>query len=234
MAKKVIHIEPFQGFSAEALKFLRSLKRNNRREWFQPRKEKYEQLLKYSKMALVKALGDECEKFAPELRFIPERAILLIYRDTRFSDDKTPYKDFVAASIPFLGSKKKMHHIGVYFEIEPGKFSIYGGLYQPEADALRKIRETLMKNPDGFLEIVDDPKFKKHFGQLRGEKLKTNPRRISPEHPMIDYLRFKQFYVMKEFSGKAATRKDLPKIIAKEFETMMPLLRWLSRAQRAW
>lgn len=234
MPTRIIEIAPFQGFSPEALKFLKSLKRNNKREWFQPRKEQYDELLKHPMMALVKAIGDECRKFAPELRFIPERAVLRIYRDTRFSEDKTPYKDYVAASIPFLANKKKMHHIGVYFELTPGQFMIFAGLYQPEGDALRKIRESLTRNPDAFFEVIEDPKFKKHFKKLLGEKLKTNPRGVSPDHPMIDFLRFKQFYVMKEFPESAALRKDLPKIVAKEFEIAMPLLRWLNRSLKAW
>ena len=234
MPAKVIEIESFQGFSNEALKFLKALKRNNRREWFLPRKENYDQLLKFPFMALVKALGDECGKFAPELRFIPERAVLRVYRDTRFSNDKTPYKDFVAASIPFLGHKKKMHHIGTYLELEPDKFTIYVGLYQPESKVLRKIRETIARSPESFLEIIEDSKFKKHFGQLQGERLKTNPRGTSSDHPMMDYLRLKQFYVCKKFSIAATSRNDFPKLIAKELQITMPMLRWLNAAHRAW
>lgn len=231
---KVIEIPPFKGFSPEALKFLKALDRNNRREWFQPRKEKYEELLKHPMMAVVAELDRECRKAAPELRFIPEKAVLRIYRDTRFSKDKTPYKNYVAASIPFGGMKKKMEHIGVYFHIEPGQVSVFAGLYQPTSEALRKIRENLLRHPDSFLDIVESSAFKKRFGSLKGEKLKTNPRGISEDHPMIDYLRHKQFYVEKHFPEKMALKKDFPKLVAQEFIAAMPLLRWLNRSQRIW
>lgn len=231
---KRVEIPKFQGFSPEALKFLKALDRNNRREWFQPRKEKYEELLKLPMMAAVAELGIECRKFAPELRFIPEKAVLRIYRDTRFSKDKTPYKNYVAASIPFGGLKKKMENIGVYFHIEPGRVSVFAGLYQPTGIALRKIRENLIRNPDSFLEFVEGREFKKRFGKLQGEKLKTNPRGIGPDHELIEYLRYRQFYVEKHFPEKVALRKDFPKLLAREFEASMPLLRWLNRSSKNW
>ncbi len=229
-----IEIPDFSGFSPEAFRFLRSLKRNNRREWFQPRKEKYEQVLRLPMMALVCEIGEHARKFAPEIRFNPKDAVLRIYRDTRFSKDKTPYKTNIAATLPFGTYGKDMGSPGLYFQIEPGEVFLGGGLWMPNSEQLRKIRESIMNNPDEFLSIVENRNFKKHFGEIKGERLKTVPRGVLPTHPMIDYLRMKQFYVSVNIDDKAALKKDFPKKIAKEFEHMIPLLRWINKSQSLW
>ncbi|WP_413612877.1 DUF2461 domain-containing protein [Bdellovibrio sp. HCB-110] len=229
-----VEIQDFQGFKPEAFRFLRSLKRNNKREWFQPRKENYEELLRHPMMAVVFELAEECKSFAPEIGFNPKRNVLRIYRDTRFSKDKSPYKTNIAASFPFGTYAKNMDSPGLYLHLEPGQVFVAGGLYMPSSLQLRKIRESILKNPDAFLDIVEAREFKKHFGALEGEKLKTTPRGISPEHPMIEYLRHKQFFVSHTFEESVAMKKDFPKKIAKEFKQMMPLLRWLNKSQSLW
>lgn len=230
----VVEIPDFKGFTREAFRFLKSLKRNNRREWFQPRKDDYERLLRLPMMAAVCEIGEEARKFAPEVRFNPKDAVLRIYRDTRFSKDKTPYKTFVAATLPFGTFGKGMDSPGLYFSVEPGDVFIGGGLWMPSSLQLRKIRESIMQNPDAFLEIIEDRNFKKHFGEIQGERLKTIPRGVLPNHEMIDYLRLKQFYVSKTFTDEAAMKKNFPKVMAKEFELMMPLLRWINKSQSLW
>src|SRR5215469_15781379 len=97
----------FPGFSPDALAFLRALKRNNRRDWFQPRKEKYEALIKQPMLELIAALNGEFERFAPEYMTAPERAVYRIYRDTRFSHDKTPYKTHISAIFPRMTALKR-------------------------------------------------------------------------------------------------------------------------------
>ncbi|MDG0814859.1 DUF2461 domain-containing protein [Bdellovibrio svalbardensis] len=230
----IVEIQDFRGFSPEAFRFLRSLKRNNRRNWFQPRKETYDELLRLPMMALICEIGEEARKFAPEIRFDPKHAVLRVYRDTRFSKDKTPYKTNIAASLPFGTYGKNMDSPGLYLHIEPGEIFVGGGLYMPNSQQLRKIREAIVQHSDSFLEIIEDRNFKKHFGDISGERLKTNPRGISPDHEMIDYLRLKQFFVSKTFDDSIALKKDFPKKVAKEFELMMPLLRWLNKSQSLW
>lgn len=229
-----IEIPDFRGFSPEAFRFLRSLKRNNNREWFQPRKDEYEQLLRLPMMALICEIGEEARKFAPEIRFDPKNAVLRIYRDTRFSKDKTPYKTNVAASMPFGTYGKDMASPGLYLHLEPGEIYLGGGLWMPNSAQLRKLRESINNDPDTFLEIIEDRNFKKHFGELAGERLKTVPRGVLPNNPMIDYLRLKQFFVSKTLEENAAFKKDFPKKIAKEFALMMPLLRWINKSQSLW
>lgn len=229
-----IEIQDFQGFSPEAFRFLRSLKRNNKREWFQSRKGVYEELVKHPMMAVVFELAKECKSFAPEVGFDPQKNVLRIYRDTRFSKDKTPYKTNVAASFPFGTYGKNMDSPGLYLHLEPGEVFVGGGLYLPNSLQIRKIRESLQKNPDAFLDIVEDREFKKHFGKISGDILKTAPRGISADHPMTDYLRLKQFFVSRTFEESVALKKDFPKKIAKEFKLMMPLLRWINKSQNLW
>lgn len=229
-----LEIPDFRGFSPEAFRFLRSLKRNNRREWFQARKEEYVELLHKPMVAVVLELADECKSFAPEISFNPQRNILRIYRDTRFSKDKSPYRTYVAATFPFGAYGKNMDSPGLYFQIAPGESFVAGGLYMPSSLQLRKIRESLQQNPDAFLEIVESRRFKKHFGEVRGEQLKTTPRGISADHPMIDHLRLKQFFVECPLPEKDVMKKDFPQKISKEFREMMPLLRWLAKSQSLW
>ncbi|WP_374029492.1 DUF2461 domain-containing protein [Bdellovibrio bacteriovorus] len=230
----VIEIPDFKGFSPEAFRFLRSLKKNNRREWFQPRKEDYQRLVHLPMMGLIMELGEVCRSFAPEVPFNPQRNILRVYRDTRFSKDKTPYKTFVGASFPYGNFPKTVDSTGLYMQIEPGEVFIGGGLWKPSSLQLRKIRQFMLQDPDAFLEIIEDKNFKKHFGSIQGEKLKTTPRGISPDHPLVEYLRLKQFFISISLPEDAALKKDLPKKIAAEFKLMMPLLRWLNKSQRMW
>lgn len=232
--KKTIEIPDFQGFSPKAAAFLKSLKRNNRREWFQPRKDDYEQLLHLPMMALVCELAEECKSFAPEIRFDPRKSLLRIYRDTRFSKDKTPYKDFVAAKFPFGTATKDVDSLGFYIHFEPGDFFIGGGIYKPSTEQLRKIREMILQNPDAFTDIVENRVFKKHFGEIQGEKLKKVPAGISADHELAEYFKLKQFFVSISFPEEAAYKKDLPKKIAKEFKEMMVFARWLNKSQSLW
>lgn len=232
--KNEVEIPDFSGFSAEAFRFLKALKKNNNREWFLPKKEKYIELLHKPMVALVLELAEECRAFAPDISINPQRNILRIYRDTRFSKDKSPYKTFVAATLPFGSYDKTMDSPGLYFQITPGGSFAAGGLYGPNSLQLRKVRESLQQNPEAFLQIIEDRGFKKHFGELQGEKLKTNPRGVLPNHEMIEFLRMKQFYVEKSFADEDVMKKDLPKKMAKEFKQMMPLLRWLAKSQNIW
>ena len=129
----------FSGFSPEAIKFLRGLKRNNRREWFQPRKEIFDTKLKARMMELVEAINAELLRFAPDHIADPKKAVYRIYRDTRFSADKTPYKTHLAAIFPHrdLG---KQSSAGFYFHLTAERVGIAAGSYMPGPDELRAVR----------------------------------------------------------------------------------------------
>src|SRR5437667_12844389 len=140
----------FSAFPKEGLQFLRSLKRNNNREWFQKHRGNYEQHLKQPMADLIEALHAEFQEFAPEMIASPKMSAYRIYRDTRFSKDKSPYKTHVAAVFPRAGLSK---HEGAafYVQIAPDELLIGGGLYMPLPEDLNAIRRHIFENPTRFL-----------------------------------------------------------------------------------
>src|SRR5262245_61887619 len=162
-------------FGPEALTFLRALKRNNRREWFQPRKEDYERFVRAPMIAIVHRLAGDMRAFAPEVVVDPKRAVFRIYRDTRFSSDKTPYKTHIAASFPWRGVERH-EGAGLYFHVSPTEVWIGGGLYAPETAQLQAVREHLASNLRRLKSIVASVSFKRTVGEVEGEKLQRVPR----------------------------------------------------------
>src|SRR5436189_3828970 len=143
----------FRGFPEAGMQFFRGLKRNNRREWFQARKHVYDEQLKAPMVELVTALTGEMMRFAPDYVADPAKAIYRIYRDTRFSKDKTPYKTHIAAVFPRRGAGKNSAS-GYYFHISPDDIHVGGGVYQPATEELAAIRAHLAEHHEEFRGIV--------------------------------------------------------------------------------
>ena len=224
----------FEGFRPEAFSFLRSLKRNNSREWFLPRKEKYEELLKAPMQDLVADLGQACAKSMPETIFDPKKAVYRVYRDVRFSDDKSPYKTHLAASFQTRRVNRYEEAPGYYVHIEVVSVFVAGGLHSPSGEQLRKIRESISTAPELLLKVVKSPSFRKRYREIQGSTLKTAPRGVDPEHPMIEWLRHKQFYVIQQMDPKAALKRDFARTIASELRAMRPFVQWVEHALKAW
>src|SRR6266571_6578375 len=153
----------FPGLPKEGLQFLRSLKRNNNREWFQKHKSNYEEHVKQPMSELIEALHDDFQKFAPEMTASPKVSAYRIHRDTRFSKDKSPYKTHVAAVFPRSGLGK---HEGAafYVHIAPEELLIGGGLYMPSPEDLNAVRSHIAENSQLFSKIVAGRQFRKLFG----------------------------------------------------------------------
>ena len=216
-------------FPREGMAFLGRLKRNNNREWFQAHKDSYERFVRAPMADLVLAIGEAFRRFAPEMVADPKVSIYRIYRDTRFSQDKTPYKTQVAAVFPVRGLPKNSGP-GLYFHISPEEVLIGGGVYMPEPELLRVVREQLMARPKQFLAIVESREFRKAFGELEGEQLKSAPKGFPAEHPAARYLRYKQYLFGEIHPASLATSpKFLPRIL-NSFEKGMPLIRFLKVA----
>jgi uncharacterized protein (TIGR02453 family) len=217
----------FGGFPAEGMQFLRALKRNNRREWFQPRKHIYDAQVKAPMTELIAALTAEMMKFAPEYVAEPAKAIYRIYRDTRFSKDKTPYKTHVAAVFPRQGLEKH-GCAGLYFSVSPFECEVAGGVYMPGPDQLLAIRNHLAENHRKFSSIVRAGKLRSLMGELHGEQLARAPKGFPCDHPAADLLRYRQwlFYVTLD-PALATTPKLLPEV-RKRFEVMMPVIGFLN------
>lgn len=233
MAKPVPELElfpPFEGFPKQGLTFLRSLKRNNTRAWFEKHKDDYEQHVKLPMQSLISDLQTPFRSFAPEFDVNPKRSIFRIYRDVRFSKDKRPYKTNVAAHFVLRGKPKGVSGSGYYLHIEPGEVYAGAGIYMPAGDQLKKIRSAIAERSDEFLEIITDRAFVKIFGGLEGETLVRVPAGYSPDHPMAQYLKHKHFFVGCSWpEGKCFTARFVDDV-AKTFERATPLVRFLNQA----
>jgi uncharacterized protein (TIGR02453 family) len=222
-------------FPKAGLQFLKSLKRNNRRDWFQKHKSEYEESVQDPMEAIVEAIAPELEKFAPELQASRKVSLYRIYRDTRFSKDKSPYKTHVAAVFPPSGLERHQG-AGLYFHVGPGEFLIGGGLYSPEPQDLLAVRDRIAKQYRQLETILTALRFRKLFGEISGEQLMRVPRNYPKDHPAERYLRFKQFLAFRKFSAETATTPQFGKTILETFQALSPFIRFLNepiRVQRS-
>jgi uncharacterized protein (TIGR02453 family) len=213
-------------FTSKTLSFLRSLKRNNKREWFHGRRDQFEEHCRGPMTAVVERLAVDLGRAAPELLIDPKKSLFRQFRDTRFSEDKTPLKTNIAATFPHrqLG---RMNGAGLYFEVAPGWVWIGGGMYAPETWQLQLVRERIAADPKRFRAIVSAPPFKK-IGGLKGDTLARVPRGFAKDHPAAEYLIYKQFLGFREEAPGFATSRDFYKQLLGTFRTLVPLLRYLN------
>ncbi|HEX9006248.1 MAG TPA: DUF2461 domain-containing protein, partial [Bacteroidota bacterium] len=199
------------------------------RPWFQKHREEYEQLVRFPMQCLIASLAPAMAEIAPEFLFDPRRSIFRIYRDVRFSANKAPYKTNIAASFDMRAGKSPTETPGLYLGIEPGEIFIGGGLYLPSAPQLKAIRQAVAGQAGEFLEIVEDPRFKRRFHAVMGETLQKAPLGYPKDHAMIGYLRYKQWYVGVETGHEPCFRPAFLKTVADVFADAMPFIRWLVR-----
>jgi uncharacterized protein (TIGR02453 family) len=218
----------FPGFSPDALSFLRALKRNNRREWFQPRKEKYEALIKAPMLELINALNAEFARFAPDYITPPEKAVYRIYRDTRFSHDKTPYKTHIAAIFPRHTAVKREGAV-FYLHFTEKELLAFGGVYGPDRDELLAYRGLLAEHHEEFGEILRDKRLRRAVGGLQGAQLSRMPKGFPTDHPAEALLRHRQWYLEAILDIKLVTTARLAPELGKRFEAMAPFVTFLNR-----
>jgi uncharacterized protein (TIGR02453 family) len=219
----------FPGFPAEGIEFFAKLMRNNRREWFQPRKETFETQLKQPMRELVEALNGELRRLDPEYVTDPDKAIYRIYRDTRFAKDKTPYKDHIAASFYRKGGTG--HGLGGYYcAVSHKEVAVGGGIYMPEPETLAAIRSHIAENHQELRKILRAKAVRELFGDLQGEQLTRVPKGYLPDHPAADLLRFKRYILYVELPADLATTPQLYPEIVKRFRALTPFQRFLSAA----
>ncbi len=221
---------PFEGFPKQGIEFLKKLKKNNNRPWFQSHKEQYDELVKFPMQCLIASLAQKMIDSAPEMKFDPQKSIFRIYRDVRFSKNKAPYKTNIAAAFDLKGNKKPVETPGLYVGVEPGEIFIGGGLYMPSGEQLKSIRRSLVNDPEEFLSVVRSKRFKKEFGGIQGDKLKKAPLGFPKDHPMIEHLKYKQFFAGNVYDHPICFSPKFANTVAKVFEDTMPLVRWLAKA----
>jgi uncharacterized protein (TIGR02453 family) len=216
-------------FTKKTLSFLRALKRNNRREWFVPRKEEYEQHVRAPMIELIERLAADMRAFAPELAADPKVSLFRIYRDTRFSSDKTPYKTHVAARFP-MRTFPRGEGAGLYMEIAPGWVWMGGGMYMPTTADLHDIRAEIASSYPRFHRLVTTPAFTRSVGELTGDRLTRVPLAYAKDHPAAHYLQFKQFLGACEYEPSLATSPRFYRELLKVFKGVAPLVQFLNAA----
>jgi len=214
-------------FPPEALKFLASLARNNRREWFQPRKQIFLDQLRAPMLTLVAALLDDMADYAPQFLRPPEKCIMRIYRDTRFSSDKTPYKKNIAAWFA-CGGLEKTSGAGFYFHLTKDELVIAAGCYMPDRDQLHKIRLALLNQHTKFRKLLNAPTLKRNFTRFEGLELSRAPKGFPPDHPGMDLIRCRQWGVGASLPASVATSPALFKEISRRFRLAAPLIHFLN------
>ena len=214
-------------FPAETLRFLRALKRNNRREWFEAHRGDYESYVRQPMTAIVERLAVDLRAFAPELVASPKVSMYRIYRDTRFSEDKKPYKTHIAAVFPTRGLPKH-EGAGAYFHVSPDEVWIGGGMYMPRPPQLVAVRQHIAGHVRQLRAIVESPGFRKQFGTLGGDTLKRVPRGFPSDHPAAEYLKFRHFVAGADFPSTLATSPAFYKTLLTVFRQVVPLARFLN------
>lgn len=214
-------------FTPKTISFLRSLKRNNDREWFRARKHQYEAHVRGPMIEVVERLAQDFRTFAPELIASPKQSLFRIYRDTRFSGDKKPLKTH-AGAVFRTRHLPKPQGAGLYFEIAGGWVWIGGGMWRPEPPELVRLREHIADSWPEIRTITRAPRFRRLFEELSGDTLTRVPRGYPADHPAADYLKYRQFYGGAEFPASLAySREFYPTLIA-TFKALMPLVRFLN------
>ncbi|TXC78625.1 DUF2461 domain-containing protein [Luteibaculum oceani] len=215
--------------SKETFSFLKDLEANNNREWFAENKPRYE------------SAKEEFEQFIDELMLgiaefdnsithhAPKDCIFRIYRDVRFSKDKSPYKTHFGAHITAAQKRSDIHSkAGYYLHLAPGGTLLAGGAYMPNSDWLKKIRSSIDQDASQLREIINNPDFKKTFGSLGGEKLKTAPRDYPKDHPEIELLKHKSFVVSTNCSDSLVLSETFLNHCVQVFRTLYPFDQYLN------
>ena len=203
------------------LQFLRNLEKNNNREWFNENKTLYQEA-QQDVISFVEKLMEEMADFDEEIgKLEAKKSVFRIYRDTRFSKDKTPYKNNFGAG---LGMGKGNKISGYYLHIEPGKSFLAGGVYKPEPSVLKTIRQEISAFGDEFLEILEQDEFRNYFRGLSVEdKLKKVPQGFEKDDKMAEYLKLKHFIVTHPISDEQLLSENAVKEFTEIFKAMKPL-----------
>jgi len=217
----------FPGFPPEALAFYRGLARHNTREWFQPRKTVYDEQVKAPMVALVTEVNRAMMDFAPDYVTDANKAIYRIYRDTRFSPDKTPYKTQIAASFARRGMEKH-GAAGYYVAISHKGVDVGGGIYMPPPETLLAVRTHIAERHEDFRRLAASSAVKRLFGAVQGEQLSRVPKGFAADHPAADLLRFKQFLLFTSLDAAVITTPKLFVELEKRFRAMAPFLEFLN------
>ena len=218
-------------FKPETIAFLRELQSNNNRDWFNENKPRYEEDVLDVALNFIQSMHDPLQEFAPHFTAIPKRmggSLMRVYRDTRFSKNKTPYKTNIG--IQFRHEQAKdVHAPGFYVHIAPDEVFLGVGLWRPDSTALAAIRDRISVKQAEWLRARDDKAFKQHF-HLGGESLTRPPRGFDKDHPLIEDIKRKDFIAAKNMELDEATQPRFQQKVETAFKTGIPLMQFLCKA----
>ncbi|MEM7502919.1 MAG: DUF2461 domain-containing protein [Pseudomonadota bacterium] len=220
-----------QFFTERSVRFLRSLRKNNNRDWFNEHKSEYELQVLDPALRFIDAMQDPLEEIAPNFTAVPKRvggSLMRIYRDTRFAKDKTPYKTNIGIQFRHeLG--KDVHAPGFYVHIDPDQVFIGAGMWRPHSEPLAKIRHRIADKQAEWRRALADKSFRRHF-ELSGESLTRPPRGFSKEHPLIDDIKRKDFIAVKNLDHDAVIAPTLVRRVKTALAAAEPFMRFLCKA----
>ncbi len=217
-------------FTENFNKFFKELAKNNNRIWFNDHKEEFEKHVKAPFETFISSLIFKSQSIDKEIKIMPKEAIYRIYRDVRFSKNKTPYKTNVSAIISKYG-RKNMIHPGIYVQLGVDGLMLASGIYSPDIKVRDKIRDHIAANLPEFQKILKNKALKENWGELQGEKNKIIPQEYKEIFKTEPLIANKAFYVMKRIEGsKIILSKDLDKLILKQFKSFIPLAEFFKKA----
>jgi uncharacterized protein (TIGR02453 family) len=213
----------------DTLDFLKKLAKNNNRDWFQANKKSFD-VAQDNMTAFAGYLIGEIGRFDRAVAGLdPKSCVFRIYRDVRFSKDKSPYKVNLGAYLAPGGRKSMLP--GYYFHLQPGASFIAGGTHMPDGGECLKIRNAIAKNTAEFLKIVEKKSYVDVFGRMSGDSLKSAPKGFDPDHKAVEYLKLKEFMAWTELKNdKALLDPAFPKQLVKLTQEMYPLVAFLRKA----
>ena len=224
-------------FSTATLTFLRGLKRHNERVWFEGHRAEYEAVVQQPMRQLIEELDVRLARLAPQIIGDPKRSMFRIYRDIRFSADKSPYKTHAACWLYHrdgsraVGREAAGGGAGFYFQIAPGDSFLGGGMWMPPREALLTLRESIAEDPKQFTRIATDRRLLRRFGGLSEEAvLRRVPRGFAPDHPAARWLKFQSFVMGRALTDAQVVSARLPALLEADFCLMLPLVRWINGA----
>ncbi len=224
--------EAFKGFSPDFFAFFEELAAANTREWFQANKPRFTGGVQYELSDFVAAMAPRLSRISKHYLADPRpngKTIFRIYRDVRFSKDKRPYKEHAACHFRHSGTGDA-HGPGYYFHLEPKEVIFGGGIWKPAPADLTKIRAAIARDPKAWSKVVGNPQLTATFGGVSGDGLKRAPKGYAPDHPHIEDLKRKTFFVIRRAPAALARGPEILDQVETGFRAAVPLMRFLSKA----
>lgn len=219
----------FPGFPNDLFRFLNDLSKNNNRDWFNENKDRYQKSVVFPVKDFIVAMGGQLHKISRNFVADPRTnggSMFRIYRDIRFSKDKRPYKDNVGCQFRHVAGKTA-HAPGFYVHLQPGIVFVGGGVWKPPNPVLDKIRTAIVEKPDKWSKVIKGSRF---FSTIEGEQLKRPPRGYEADHPFIEDLKRKSFFLKHDVKPSLIMKPDFMDETLQAFREAAPLMKFITNA----